>query len=112
MTYAEWSKNVLAANRLQDVVDGFATSGENVWCLDRHVLGVGDSGPVLEDAAVIVAACRVAISLFREWDAVANHDREDSILVARPMLVIDDDWLEGVDSAQPPHVVTTIARHA
>jgi hypothetical protein len=111
MTYAEWSERTLAANRLQDIIESFVASGERVWYVHRHVLDVGEGVPPLEDATGPDAACRVALSLFRTWLAFAIEDRRDSVLVACPILVIDDAWLDGVASA-PPHVVSTIARHA
>jgi hypothetical protein len=39
------------------------------------------------------------------------RDRADTVLVSRPVLLMDDDWLQGEPSAPPPHVLTIIARH-
>jgi hypothetical protein len=111
MTYAEWEESVLAANRLEEVVAAFLASKEAVWYLDRHVLDFGKRVPTLEDAGEVDAACRAGLALFRDWDAFAARTRSDAVLVARPVLWIDDDWLQQTTDPTPPHVQTTLAHH-
>lgn len=95
-------------NDLADIARAFSVSGETCWHVDRHVLGVSDA--LLAGAESPVSACMVAVALARRWLEAASALRDSGLLVSRPFVVIDDEWIASFPGATPPHVYVCIAR--
>lgn len=96
-------------NNLEEMVRAFAASGEPCWHIDRHVFGVLDARPVSTDRRR--TACAVALALTRKWIEQWNTLASSGLLLSRPVVIVDDDWIAGVPRASPPHVYFCISRN-
>jgi hypothetical protein len=98
---------VLAENDFAETADAFVASGAPCWTIDRHVVDPGID-PI--DEPFVAATCHAARALAREWDRRRAPYLERGLLVSRPSVIIDDEWLAGARNAPPPHVLVTFAR--
>lgn len=94
-------------NDLAEIVNSFRESSEPVWHIDRHVLDVTDS--VIADQAFLIAACAAGLSLLHKWSSQRSAVTVDGVVISEPYLMIDDEWLEAVPNAPPPHVYVCIS---
>ncbi len=92
--------NDLAAN-----VADFDASGDLVWHIDRHVIKVDKTAPIVD-------ACVAAIALGRHWFTQAASLPSGTRWISKPHVIIDVSWLEGDGSyrSPPPHVYVCLAR--
>jgi hypothetical protein len=94
-------------NDLEQIARAFVASSDPCWHIDRHVVGVVD---VDAKRPAIAEACEAAIALAIKWAAQNVSSNWSGCLVSAPFVFLDDEWLEGVANATPPHVYICLAR--
>lgn len=90
-------------NDLGENVVALEQSADVVWHIDRHVIDVDESAPIIE-------ACVAAVALARHWMTQASTLRSPTRLISKPFVVFDVEWLSGEPDAPPPHVYICLAR--
>jgi hypothetical protein len=103
MDLQEYIQAVLAANSLRDVALYLLETGDAAYHSDRHV----DEPPQGLGAE---AACFAGLALLREWARDAESLSPIGLVSSKPLLVIDQEWLNDLPDAPPPHVLVTIAK--
>jgi hypothetical protein len=95
-------------NNLAEIVRDFQSSNERVWYIDRHVLDVAEAEQLHSE--VLIAACEAAVALARSWFATRRNLAQCGVLISKPYVIIDDEWLRGERHTAPPHVLICLAR--
>lgn len=90
-------------NDLAENVVALEQSADAVWHIDRHVIDVDESAPVIE-------ACLAAVALARHWMTQASRLRSSTRFISKPYAILDPSWLSGEPDAPPPHVYICLAR--
>ncbi|MBA3406143.1 MAG: hypothetical protein H0U13_15910 [Gemmatimonadaceae bacterium] len=110
MKYETWENEVLndPDNDLNLMVRRFLETGERIWYIDRHMCDPG--APELEGTSGWLAACMVALKLLRNWSIVSARVEGTGVLVSRPFLVINDEWLRQDENSPPPHIYVCLAK--
>jgi hypothetical protein len=99
---------VIRQNELEDDVRHFRSSDKDAWYVDRHVLGVGSYG----SAEIHEAACVAAVELAKRWLEDRARLIAPDLLISKPVVIIDDDWIKGDPDSAPPHVWICMAKDA
>jgi hypothetical protein len=112
MRYAEWEREVLNINSIEETIKQFRNSLEEVWYIDRHVIDFADDVPSLEDKDGFWATCEVSLKLLDEWHDYINNLTDNTIFAIEPYLIIDDEWLSRLKNAPPPHIFVCLAKQS
>jgi hypothetical protein len=100
--------SVIRENELEDDVRDFRSSDKDAWYVDRHVLDVGSYG----SAAIHEVACAAAVELAKKWFQDRARLIAPDLLISKPVVIIDDDWINGDPDSAPPHVWICMAKNA
>lgn len=100
--------SVSRENELVDEVRHFRSSDEDAWYIDRHVLDVGSYG----SAEIHEAACVAAVELAKKWLEDRARLSAADLVISKPFVIIDDDWVRCDPEAAPPHVWICMAKNA
>jgi hypothetical protein len=100
--------SVIRENELEDEVRHFRSSDKDAWYIDRHVLGVGSYGA----AEMHQTACVAAVALAKKWLEDRTRLIAADLLISKPLVIIDDDWIKGDPDSAPPHVWICMAKNA
>lgn len=111
MDYKSWAVTKLKDNSLHEVIESFQISMDKVWYIDRHVIDISEKIPVFDGTDIVEATCYAGFQLLQNWDDTVKSLPDNKILVSRPILYIDQEWLDEDDNAPPPHVACTITNH-
>ena len=103
MNTADYINAVCASNRLRETAEWLTHSSENVYHADRHVAEPPEnvSGR---------AACTAGLSLLIQWTNEAAALQADGIFASKPILIIDQEWLDELPEAPPPHILVTLTK--
>jgi|GEM_PF-2244921 len=111
--YRAFEVSALAGEALnfESVYEWFLESPEVVLHLDRHVWEPLER-PLADDLGIAAteAVCRVGVAALKVWDAVVKSKTTERARTSRPVLIVDDEWLEGRANATPPHLYVCLAK--
>jgi hypothetical protein len=103
MSLQDYIKSVCAANSLEETALHFLQTSDPVYHADRHVAeppqGLG-----------VEAACSAGLALLANWTREASAVERLGLVASKPLLVVDQEWLDELPDAPPPHVLVTLAR--
>jgi len=100
---ADYIKGVCDQNRLIDIADWLIRSDDEVYYADTHVSPPPEGLP-------ITAAVEAGLALLVQWVDELGLVQQRGLATSNPMLVVDNEWLENLAEAPPPHVTITLAK--
>jgi hypothetical protein len=95
-------------NDLANMVRAFLDSGDPYWHIDRHV--TDDEEARRPSPELVQAGCAVALLLGKAWAKDREAVRSPDVLISQPVVIIDDECLQGTENSPPPHVYICLAR--
>lgn len=106
--YKKTQEQLLRDNSLLEAVKSFEASEDRVWYFDCPVfepdkIALGDIGDPLREIGI-----RLGLDLLRDWSRSLSEIT--SVLVSKPFLRIEDNWLSPEDHAVPPSVNICLAK--
>jgi len=103
MSLPDYIQSVCAANSLEETALHFLQTSAPAYHADRHVAeppqGLG-----------MEAACSAGLALLVDWSREAAALERLGLVASKPLLLVDQEWLDGLADAPPPHVLVTLAR--
>jgi hypothetical protein len=101
-------QRVLESNSLHNEVEMLRNSGESCVHIDRHV----ELPKPHESRDVAQITCLAGIRLLMQWRTEREELLSSGVQISAPVLVLDDEWMNQLTDAPPPHVCITIAKEA
>jgi hypothetical protein len=95
-------------NDLADTLRAFRESSDSVWHIDRHVLDVDEASVASSEERI--SACIAGFGLLRKWHEDVSAEGPPDLIVSKPYLIIDDEWLEGEPHASSLHVYICLSK--
>lgn len=97
-----WVQKVLSENGLADVIGYMRSSGDEQYCLDRHIVDTRQDIPK-ELQGGEKSFYESAFLLCEKW-CEEKKIFGDGLYFSGPFVIVEDAWLQGDASAAPPHV--------
>ena len=104
MLEQEYIAEVCRENILAETVDWLLQSDEDRYFADRHV-----AEP--PEGLSAHAACLAGFALLEDWAADLAEFKRRGLFGDEPVLMIDQEWLDELPDAPPPHVILGIAKN-
>lgn len=105
MSLPDYIQGVCSANRLREVAEHLLQTSDPAYHVDRHV---AEPPQGLE----VEAACSAGLALLLDWTQDAALLGSVGLVASLPLLVIDQEWLDELPDAPPPHLIVTLAKNS
>lgn len=105
MELIDYILDVGEANSLKKIADYLLRSSDAVYYADSHV---AKPPPQLG----MTAACSAGLALLLNWTRETAALGPLGLAASQPLLVIDQEWLDELPDALPPHVLVTLAKNS
>ena len=107
MNYEIIQEEVLSDNDLNETIEKFNSSDEAVWHINRHPIDVDKDYPDVGFSSVWLEVL-LGLALLRLW--LRQIQSINSCVISKPYLVIEVNWLNGVEHSSPPYVYLCLAK--
>jgi hypothetical protein len=107
MNYEIIQEDMLSDNDLNETIEEFNSSDESVWHINRHPIDVDRDYPDVGFSSIRLGIL-LGLALLRLWLRQAKSI--NSCVISKPYLVIEVNWLNGVEHSSPPYVYVCLSK--